>query len=328
MRKSFLLFLYILLSVIPAFANDSIQTKRPHFITVQMNNGVIIPTKKLTETSYRAPLYGAATIKYGFGAKGDNWKDQLYGMPYYGIGVYLPRFSERKYFGDPFSVFVFQGAELKRINPTLSLNYEINLGASFNWKHYDEIHNNRSTALGSSTNVHLAGNWYFKWQLSRQWDIHAGLNFTHFSNGATHTPNNGLNAVSAYVEMAYYLNREKTKTTINNVIYTPPKFEKNIAHEFMLLATTRSVKIDTVGTNMITKFPRKRFKVAGFSYGYLFHQTRRLLVGPSIEVVYDESANVDIRRDEDPLTGDSIVFYKSGKVKDRFSVGVSVKGEL
>lgn len=328
MKQSFLLLIYIALSGISAFASDSIQTKRPQFITIQTTNGFMIPTKKMNETSYKSSLYGAATLKYGIGAKGNNWKDQLYDMPYYGIGLHLPRFSERKYLGDPFSIFLFQGAELKRISPTLSFNYEINLGAAFNWKHYDPVSNSNFTALGSSTNVHLAGNWYFKWQLSHRLDLHAGINVTHFSNGATQTPNNGLNLASAYVELAYYLNREKTKSTINNVIYTPPKFEKNIAHEFMFLASVRSLKIDTVGNNMNTKFPHKKFKVAGLSYGHLFHQTRRLLWGPSIEIVYDESSNVNIWRDEDPLTGDSIVFYQSGKVKDRFSVGLSLKGEL
>ena len=328
-NKTRIFFLFLLVSI-PVWAGDSIKATRPSFIAVNFTEGFALPSQKIAPNgSDKTPRFSALTLKYGLSARGDCWEDYLYGLPYRGIGVYLPEFSNKVDLGDPFSVFLFQGGRLARINRIVSVNYEINLGLSFNWKHYDVVQRPWLMALGSSTNVHLAGNWYFKWRLSRYVDLQTGVSITHFSNGALRTPNNGLNLASAYVGLAYNLHPEKKDKVLTEAgTYIPPKFEKSRVHDLSFIATTRTIKMDTTGTNARCKYPKRHFKVAGINYSYMVHNTRRFMWGPSVEALYDESSNAVITGDTDPYTNEYTEYVRLGKVTDRFSVGLSLKGEL
>lgn len=327
-NKIRLLFFFLLICS-SVLAGDSVQTVRPTFVAVNVSGGMVLPNSKISPgSSTETPVFPAFALKYGWSTRGDRWQDYVYGMPYRGVGVYVPRFSKKDDLGDPFSAYLFQGARLKQLSPRWSLNYEINLGVSFNWQHYDVYQRPWYMALGSSTNIHLAGNVYFKWKLSQRLDLHTGVSLTHFSNGALRTPNNGLNKLSAFVEMAYNINPIEEKKMLNEGVYTPPAFEKSRVHDLAFMFTTRTVKVDTVGNGLRSKYPKHRFKVAGVSYSYMFHNTRRFMWGPSIETVYDESVNAVFRGEENASTGRYTEYMKLGKFSDRFSVGLSLKGEL
>ena len=69
-------------------------------------------------------------------------------MPYYGIGFYSANFFDKKDLGLPFALYLFQGATVRRFNPKWALNYEWNLGMSFNWDPYDPFDNPNNVACG------------------------------------------------------------------------------------------------------------------------------------------------------------------------------------
>lgn len=328
MRNKLWAFLVLSFVSITTQAGDSIKTLRPQFVAVNFAEGLLLPSKYLSPgNNSESPSYSALTLKYALAAKGERWEDYAYGMPYKGVGVYLPRFSNNEALGNPFSIFIFQGGRMKQFSPTLSLNYEINLGASFNWHHYDMYNRPWLIAVGASTNVHIGGNWYLQWKLSQKLDLRVGAAFTHFSNGALRTPNNGINAVAALVEVAYHLQRTEDKKVLTDGVYTPPKFAKNKAHDLTFMLTTRTIKIDTLGTDLFSKYPRHHFKVAGVNYSYMWHNTRRLMWGPSIETVYDESVNATVTGEWCDDGRRYIEHITLGRASDRFSVGLSLRGE-
>ena len=309
-------------------AGDSIPSKYS-FLTVNAAGGFVLPTEHLTiGKGNQSSLYSAFALKYGFTTRGNKLENYYFGLPYYGIGVYIPRFSYQKEMGHPFSAYIFMGGTVAELNSFLSFNYEINLGASFNWNRYDMNKDPDFTALGSSVNVHLAGSGYLNWRLSDKFDLHTGISLNHFSNGALRTPNNGLNAVSSFVELAYYFNRKDKRSLKDIINYTPPEFKKSSIHDITVMYTTHTLKIDSAGTGMESKYPRKQFNVVGISYSYMQHNTRRFMWGPSLELVYDESINASFTGKRDPKTGIYREYYRMAGIKNRFSVGVSLKGEI
>lgn len=328
MNKKTILYILFAFCCTHLLANDSIKPKLPHFITINTTDGMVFATNDFVSGDYKIPHYSAMSIKYGFSSKGDNWKDYAYGMPYMGIGLYAANFYREKDLGKPFSLYFFQGAQLHRFSPTLSLNYEWNLGGSFNWKHYDEFDNPNNIALGSTVNVHVGANLYMKWQVSTKLDLHAGAGFTHFSNGASSLPNKGLNMAGLFLEMTYHFNREEKKTPEFNPVYTPPKFKKHTAHDLSFLISARNAKVDTVGTGLASPFTNRKFKVLGASYSYMLCNTYRYKWGPSIEATYDESSGITSWRQQHPETGKELDRIKLGSVSDRFSAGLSMKGEI
>lgn len=308
-------------------ANDSIKVKIPHFLTFNTSDGAVFATNDFVAGEKRIPHYTSFSLKYGLTSRGDNWKDHAYGLPYVGIGVYMANFYRDHDLGTPFSIYFFQGAQLKRFKRNLSLNYEWNLGSSFNWKHYDPFDNPDNIALGTSVNIHVSGNLYLKWRLNKKMDLHAGAGFTHFSNGASTLPNKGLNMLSGFLELSYHFNREDELPSLDKNI-TPPKFEKRIEHDLLFLITSRSARVDTLHTGLASEYTDRKFKVLGISYAYMFRNSYRYKWGPSIEATYDESAGIKSWRETHPESGKTFDRVRLGKPRERLSLGVSLKGEV
>lgn len=325
--KPFLLLAALLWSVSILCANDSIRTSYTHFIAVNSTHGHVLESNDFVSGSNNIPYYTSYALKFGLASKGDNWMDYAYGLPTIGIGAYVASFGRKKDIGVPFSVYLFQGAKLKQLSKRASLHYEWDLGASVNWKHYDTFDNPNNVAIGSTINVHVGGNLFVNWQLSKKWDMSAGVGFTHFSNGASAIPNKGLNMLNAYIELAYYLDREELPSLDKNP-FTRPTYQKRVNHDVMLLITQREMTVDTVHTSLPDIYLGKKFQVLGVSYAYMMSNNYRYKWGPSLELTYDEGSRVKAWRELHPETQQYHDRIKRGPISKRFSAGLSLKGEI
>lgn len=299
--------------------------KRPKFISLNIMGGKVLETNDYIKEGNNT-YYMSNSFKYGIYSKGDTWQDFAYGMPYYGVGVYMANFFNKKGLGTPVSVYLFQGADLATFNSKWSLKYELNLGMSFNWKPYDVFDNPDNIALGSEINAHLGANIYLKRHLSPHWDLNLGFGLTHFSNGAMQLPNKGLNLAAPFVELVYNLDPDPQAKSSGSL--TPPKLETRIDHDILFTTSTRQIKVDTVGTGLSSRFLDKNFRVVGLSYATMFVHNYKYKWGPSMELVYDESSGVKVWREQHPDDG---MFYdrvKLGDVYERFTLGLSLKGEI
>lgn len=332
MRRIILSLLVTLISTLVTQAvlpGDTIEIKKknPQFIAVNATGGFVFPTNDFVSGKNKIPYYSAFALKYGISSSGDDWEDIVYGMPYYGIGVYSANFFRKKDLGLPLSIYIFQGATMKRFTPRLALNYEWNLGMSFNWRPYDPFDNPDNIALGSSTNVHVLLNSYLKWTLSPRWDLHFGVGLTHFSNGASKLPNKGLNLIAPFVEVAYNFNREPIGKSLESSIKIP-QVQPHIDYDILFVASSRQARFDTTATNLVSEYLDRNFKVFSLSYATLFVKNHKYKWGPSLEMVYDESSGARAWRETNPADGKEYDRIKLGKPGKRFSVGLSAKGEM
>ena len=328
MRRRILFLLVLKCITITAFADDSIKIKHSKFVSLQIAEGLVLPSTHIIDGKTKYPNVAALSLKYGFHAKGDKWEDFYYGMPYRGIGLYKPFYSLSREMGQPFSVFFFQGAQWKKFSSGWSLNYEINLGVSFNWKHYDVIKHPDFFALGSSINAHLGGNLYLKKPLSNDLDLHLGMNFLHFSNGTIRAPNYGINSTAAVVELSYNINQGKHKIIPQKQETTFDVAEKRLTHDISFFVTHRSMSVDTLGTKLKSKYPKHLFRVAGLNYALLWRKSYRLMWGPCLNLTYDEGQNARISAVTSKVRGTYREVIRLGKVSERFTVGLSLQGEL
>lgn len=325
--KKFSLFILICLSSCYVFSQDTIRPKRYTFLSFKNSHGTVLPTNDFVAGENKIPYYTSYALKFGFATNGTNWQDCAFGMPYMGVGLYGVDFYGRSNLGVPFSIFFFQGGHLTDYTKPVSLNYEWNVGASFRWQHYDAFDNPDNVAIGSTVNIHFGANLYMKWKMARNWDLDAGIEFNHFSNGASLFPNYGMNMASAFVQLNYFFNRE-------NKIYglqgcpLPPLYEKRRDHDLMVLITSRNAELDTLGTGLPSKYTEQTFKVLGLSYAYMVNNHYRYKWGPSLEIAYDESAGVTAWREVNPRDNKLYDRIKLADFWDRFSVGVSLKGEI
>lgn len=329
-KRIFLLLMFKCI-IITAFAEDTIQIKHPKFISFQLAEGLVLPSSDIISDKIIAPNVAALSLRYGLQAKGDKWEDYYYGMPYKGIGFYKPFHELSREIGHPFSVFLFQGAQWKALSSGSSLHYEVNLGVSFNWRHYDVINHPNFIALGSSVNAHLGGRIFLKKPISDLFDLHIGMNFLHFSNGGIYTPNYGINTITANVELAYKINQRKYKMNTEKPEVSLIETEKRFVHDVSFFVTKRSLYLETVEivkNNLRSKFPEHQFWVAGLNYDCLWRHSHRFMWGPSVNILYDEGQKVSFFVPETEDEHDYKEIITLGKMSERFSLGLSLKGEL
>ncbi len=309
---------------------DSTAGKRrtyPQFVAFNTTGGIVLPTNDYIKAGNCLPFYSSFSFKYGIGAKGDTWQDVAYGMPYYGVGIYAAKFYNKSALGTPVSVFLFQGGNLAEYGKKWSLKYELQLGMSFNWKAYDAFDNPDNIALGSSINAHIGANLYLQRQLSPVWDLNFGLGLTHFSNGANQLPNKGLNLAAPFIELVYNFNSDARHNPDKGTL-TPPPLEDRIDYDIIFTSSSRQIRVDTTGTGLPSRLLDKNFKVLGLSYATMFVRNYKFKWGPSVELVYDESSGVKVWRQQHPVDG---MFYdrvQMGDFYERFSLGLSIKGEM
>ena len=308
--------------------------KRPKFISVKYDQGKSLKTndylkKEGTELGYRA-----ISAKFGFSQYGDSWEYIDAHKGYDGIGIYIANFDDKAN-GDPFSIFLFHGGDLAEFNQRLHLQYEWNLGYSFNWGHYDAFNNPEDITMGASESFHIGANIFLQWQPCRNFDLRVGGGLTHFSNGASHLPNKGMNLISPMVELRYrmddpsYTLGHESSREIRDMygIHKPSLFHKHFKNEFTFTFSRRQKYMSTKG-GLPNEYYDHAFRVFGLAYAPMRCPSSKYAYGPSLDIVYDESNNSKVNREINESDGQVYDHLYLGDTKDRFQLGVSLKGEI
>lgn len=301
--------------------------KRPLFFGLKGMGGVVLPTNDYIMQGNKFPPYMSGDFRFGVESAGDRWEDVVYGMPYYGIGLYAAKFYEKDALGSPISLYLFQGKNITTIGRRSALRYELNAGISFNWKAYDRFDNPENIVLGSGANAHIGANIHFHTRLSRHWALNLGVGVNHFSNGAYQLPNYGLNAASGFAELTYTPN-PPTKEEVLKSRMTAPVFKRRFDFDIQLINSSRQIRVDTLNTGMPLDYFDRNFKVFGLSGAALFVPNYKYKWGPAIDISYDESGGVEIWRERHPDDGKYYDRIKYGSFYEQISVGVGLRGEV
>lgn len=328
------LLLFILLCmpfVVYAIEVDSIPISKKKFIHkigIGYRNEHIITTnpflggenrdnKKINQST-------SAHLRYAFQPSADSYHAKTYGYFYQGIGAAGYKFGSKEEIGDPFAVYLFQGARIAQISRRLSLNYEWNFGISSGWKPYDAQNNKFNIMMGSKLNAYLNVNFLLQWMLTRHIDLHAGLTTTHFSNGNTEIPNAGMNSVGLNVGLSCNFGRGELSSTIRRDA-SIPKFNRHISYDVMLFGSwCRNV---VMLNDRPIPSPHK-YTVLGFNFSPMYNLNRKLRLGVSVDGVYNGSANIYTENYivDGGGTNPGYTFY-TPSIKEQISLGFSARAE-
>lgn len=231
----------------------------------------------------------SAHLKYSFKFRPNTCADCIYGGAYQGVGASITTFGDKKQLGDPFTLYVFQGARIAQFNPRLSINYEWNFGISTGWQPYDNNYNSYNGAVGSRMNAYINAGIYLNWAFSRYFDLIIGGDFTHYSNGNTKFPNAGVNTTGAKIGLVYNINRTEYDLTKNMFCPAISRFPRHISYDLVFFGSWRRKGV-FVGEKQVAS--PGSYPVAGFTFAPMYNLGYKFRVGASLDGVYDGSANV------------------------------------
>ena len=278
-----------------ASEHDTLNAVKPvvHRVEANFSSGCILHTNPYLRggNSKRRTMNHAMAyqLNYSFMKTALDSSATAYRGAYQGIGVAKHEYNPL--LGNPFTAYIFQGAPMARLGRYISLNYEWNLGLAFGWKPYDEKDNPQNRVIGSKVTAYINAGLYASIRLSRQLDVNIGGGFSHFSNGNTTIPNNGLNTLNARLGMAYYLNRSASlgneeKRTVKK---EPPV--QPYGCDFLLFGAWRRRGVETE----LGAYPLPdTYLVAGFNATMLRQVAQHFQAGVSLDGVLDRSANIAV----------------------------------
>ena len=255
-------------------------------------------------------------LRYSFQLHPHSPAASTYLNAYQGIGVARFDFRNAQETGSPIALYLFQGGDLWRPWPTLSLRYEWNFGLAMGWKYHNE-QNPTNLVIGSKLNAYLNFGLHFNWALSPLLDLTAGASLTHFSNGNTQYPNSGLNTAEGRIGLAYNFNRraEDLRPASRPQL---PAFVQHISYDLLLFGSWRRKIVAADGGEMLAPGV---YPVAGFSLAPMYELAYKWRVGVGLDGVYDHSANLR-PSDSDP---DAVEQPAPGR---QLALGLSARAEL
>ena len=231
---------------------------------------------------------------------------------YQGAGIAYNTFYAPDLVGSPVSLYLFQGTRLANISQKLSFGYEWNLGLSGGWK--------SNVVINSNCNIYINVRLPFTWKISPEWEMIAGPQYTHFSNGDTRYPNGGANTFGLYVGVSHIWGEEPA-TTLGKDVFTADKDLKNtgikdrLHYDIMIFGAWRAARIKN-GHEVI--LINKTFLLGGASFNALYKLNKHIYVGPSLDIQTDSSSGLYL---------DGTDYRSPGSLKQT-SCGVSINGEL
>ena len=301
-----------------------------HMVGADFKPGYVFPTHKFlrgtNQAQKRIHTTLSGSLKYGFKFSPHTQTGQMYPYAVQGIGIAYNTFFNPSELDNPLAIYVFQTSRIASITHHLSLDYEWNFGASFGWKKFDEERNPFNRVIGSKVNAYIHLGALLNWQLSSNTQLRAGIGISHYSNGNTSYPNSGLNTIGGYIGMAHFFNSNKHTPTVAGT-QRHNGFEPYFNYDLIVYGATRKRGIYLESENPM--LVPGAFGIAGLNFNPLYNFNPYFRAGVSLDLQYDESANIEGHLANQYLPADpkDLKFYRP-PFSEQFSAGLSLRAEV
>lgn len=264
---------------------------RFHFVDIKLHSGGNYYSGEQFEEALQNG-YGALELRYGWHTKGDHEWEGAYNHPSFGFGWYTGYIADIDKFGNPNALYGFMTFPLSDKSKRNVWMIEPALGLTYNLVPYDPETNATNDAIGARMAVYFNLNFGGELKLTRELDLIYGLDFTHFSNGRTFTPNYGLNMFGANIGTRYHFNRAQKKVDPSyrpkQVVEARPPVLK--ARKPTSLHTAGLTLYQAIGTvqNYVDKGTDKRYMTSSTVLDLFYHFSEMHGITAGIDLFNDQ----------------------------------------
>lgn len=224
------------------------------------------------------PAFELSIEQQTWGAK--RWEAE-YGYPIIGLTLWYSPMGNFEEIGSSIALYPFINFPLV-YDKKQSLNFRLGLGLGYLTNLFHRIDNYKNYAIGSHINVAGSVSVEYRRKLGRSVTISGGIGLTHFSNGATKTPNYGLNIITANVGISAFLRKPN------------PAYDQKILPQLYPFEFDGRKDLDiefsfTYAHKDMTEQYGERFNVYGLYFNILKRVSYKSRFGGGVDFVYDES---------------------------------------
>ncbi len=208
MRKLYFFFFILFTHSLSVSSQSDAEGKnRFKFIEIKSNYGAFLYSdNSLGQSGLLDQGYGAVSVKLGWQPTDPEGWASRYGYPSYGIGLYSGFLGDARVYGNPNAIYGFMNFPISGSHRRNVFSIEPSVGLTYNLNPFDSQENPLNEAIGARMAVYFNIDFGFAYKFTRELDLLYGFDFSHFSNGATFTPNNGLNLYGINLGVRYHYN--------------------------------------------------------------------------------------------------------------------------
>ena len=303
---------------------DSLDVRRLyHDVEMAASGGYNLPSHGYFNgyNPLKKPLYFNSSIhlKYGFGFQPDTYLGALYPNVIQGFGLASATFYSHELMGSPIFAYIYQKAQLLKLNPDLALNYSWDFGGSFGWK--------QTELIATRANIYINVGLQLSWDMNPHFTLNFGPEFSHCSNGDTRYPNGGANLFNLKLGLTGHISPrtgesdraviEEYETHLKQL-----SFAERMEYDLVLYGGWRAGKVTGLKSYVINE----HFPFFGLNFMPLYRINRYLSAGLSMDFLADRSANIyDVVYDADIK---SVVSYSRPTFGKQMAAGISIRGEI
>jgi hypothetical protein len=274
---------------------DTTATGKTHFLDASYQYGSVLQTNGFVkgENNQGEPIEKYQSLRLEFGWQTDGawpWQ-QLYNYPAYGIGIMgADYFQFEDEIGNPTSLYGFFRWPVKRWHVN-TITVDLALGLSDNWKPFDPVDNPNNVAIGAFRTIMIDVGATYNLGISRRFGLMAGIEGTHFSNGGTRKPNQGLNMLTGSVGLKYFLGSGRPELPAKRPL---PAYVPSWEILATLAGGINNINFETDNEDVVEKYKNVDYAVINLSGTVNRGLGRMSKVGAGLDFTYDNSIGAQI----------------------------------
>jgi hypothetical protein len=245
-------------------------------------------------------IYGAE-LNYIFRTDGKKSWQQLHNYPEIGLCFLHMYLANPQQLGNWEALYPYLNIRLNKRKFKLSSNLRLGLGLAYITKTFDPINNHKNTAIGSHLNGFVNLRYNINYYITPALRIDFGAGLSHASNGATKTPNLGLNIMTVNLGFAYVFGNKKLELIKDSL----PTFYKHWESALYAIA----------GVKELMPAGGQKYMAYGINFTAVRTLNRKNNLGGGFDLFYNNATKQQWK------TNDSIV---TDKFADIFQGGVKV----
>lgn len=278
------LLLVFLLSLFTAKATAQDAEVYPWTLRTNAQYGLLLPEYGFM--NYIADDYiSAVEINVLKQTSGENYWQQLYRYPAWGVSFYYSTMGSSSQFGNQFTIYPYYKLHIAG-RKRFKLSYQMGVGASYATKKFDRENNYMNVAIATHFNIHYHADLLLEAKLTNRIAANAGLSFNHISNANLGEPNVGLNFATVYAGLNYSFGKPE-KIRRDSI----PEFKPEINYSVMV----------TGGIKHTRTFESFKYPAMSVSFNASRRAGHKFAFGIGADFFWDSSVEDQMNRLQKPF---------------------------
>lgn len=252
-----------------------------YYLKVQGNFGFLMQHRNTMGHLINGHI-GGAELNFSKPTKGTHLWHYENNFPEKGLSLNFIYLSNKEQLGNIIAIAPFYDVPLSDKDRASRLYMRISTGLGFATKKFDPLENHKNNVVSTTVNAYVNFKWLYKFNLTEQLKLEAGLSFAHISNGKYKAPNLGVNMLMLSSGLTYKF-KEKEHKPIMSVDSSSKAKSK---HELFA--------IGAFGINETEPAGGPKYLAQSYLIGYYFNKRNTHKFGVGLDAFYCQSVIYDI----------------------------------